>query len=115
MKKVVDEDKAIGRRLRLLRKQRGMTMEAVAGKLGVTHQQVYKYELGISTLRATTALRLAELLGVSVSFLLCAPQAAEPAGARLWEELAIEFVSLPSDDVRATAVSVLRALHKSTT
>jgi repressor LexA len=62
---------SIGQRLKQLREQKGMTLEAVAKHLGVATQTIYKYEKEIVTnIPAANVEKLAELFGVSPSSLL---------------------------------------------
>jgi transcriptional regulator with XRE-family HTH domain len=57
----------VGARLRLLRKDRGLSQTALAARIGVTFQQLQKYESGRNRLSASTLYRLASALGVDVS------------------------------------------------
>lgn len=56
--------------LRLLRKRKGLTHEDIANYLHVVRQTVSKWEKGISVPDADALMRLADLLGVSVSELI---------------------------------------------
>ncbi len=57
----------VGVQLRLLRKDRGLSQTALAARIGVTFQQLQKYESGRNRLSASTLYRLASALGVDVS------------------------------------------------
>ncbi|MBL8773345.1 MAG: helix-turn-helix domain-containing protein [Phenylobacterium sp.] len=59
-------DAAIGRRLRMIRQWRGVSQPALAAALGVTHQQVQKYEVGANRISASSIARAAALLGTPV-------------------------------------------------
>ncbi len=59
-----------GTRLRQLRKERGITQNELAARLGVTQQAVGKWETGRSTPDYETLLILAELFSVSIDSLL---------------------------------------------
>jgi transcriptional regulator with XRE-family HTH domain len=61
-------DQHIGIRLRLRRVVVGMTQTDVATALGVTFQQVQKYEAGTNRIAASRIHRLAELLRVRPEF-----------------------------------------------
>jgi transcriptional regulator with XRE-family HTH domain len=63
-------DKKIGTRIRTRRLEIGMSQEALAAKLGITFQQVQKYEKGVNRVAASTLLDLSEALGVPVTELL---------------------------------------------
>jgi transcriptional regulator with XRE-family HTH domain len=59
-------DVMVGARIRILRNHRGMTQGELAGKIGVTFQQVQKYEKGTNRVGASRLSRIAAVLGVSV-------------------------------------------------
>jgi transcriptional regulator with XRE-family HTH domain len=59
-------DVLVGARIRILRKHRGMSQGRLAGKIGVTFQQVQKYEKGTNRVGASRLSRIASVLGVSV-------------------------------------------------
>lgn len=61
-------DIAIGNRLRLRRLTLGMSQQSLARKLGVTFQQIQKYERGTNRLFASRLFHLAQALGVPVSY-----------------------------------------------
>lgn len=60
--------KQIGRRIYLRRSQLGMSLKEFAGKLGVTYQQIYKYEHGLNRISASRLLEISEILEVSIGF-----------------------------------------------
>jgi transcriptional regulator with XRE-family HTH domain len=59
-----DVDKQIGLRLRLLRVDRGLSQQALGDKLGVTFQQIQKYENGSNAIACTRVPRLCEVLHI---------------------------------------------------
>ena len=59
-------DMTIGKRIGLLRRQKGMTQEELATQLGVSPQAVSKWENGIALPDITLAPILASYLGVSM-------------------------------------------------
>lgn len=59
-------DTYVAGRLRSYRKQLGMSQAETAKQLGVTFQQVQKYEAGINRIGAGRLFQLAALYGVSV-------------------------------------------------
>jgi transcriptional regulator with XRE-family HTH domain len=63
-------DREIGARIRLRRKALGVTQIALADALGVTFQQVQKYEKGVNRVAAGTLLKLAQRLDCPISYLL---------------------------------------------
>ncbi len=60
-------DAEIGRRVRALRLSRGLTMEQVADQLGITYQQIQKYETGFNRVSASRLFALAQVFDVSIS------------------------------------------------
>lgn len=63
-------DVEIGQRLRELRREKQMTQRDIAKALGVTYQQVQKYEAGINRIPASRLLRICRALDVDISHLL---------------------------------------------
>lgn len=63
-------DLEIGHRIRTRRLELGMSQEAVADALGVTFQQLQKYEKGVNRVAATTLYRLAQVLETHTTALL---------------------------------------------
>jgi transcriptional regulator with XRE-family HTH domain len=61
-------DIQVGERLRSRRKQLGMTQSHLAGALGVTFQQVQKYERGANRVSASTLYEMAAALGVDIAY-----------------------------------------------
>lgn len=58
----------VGRRLRLKRTILGMSQESVGKQIGVTFQQIQKYERGINRMGASRLYDFAKALGVQVSY-----------------------------------------------
>lgn len=61
-------DVYVGRRLRLKRTILGMSQEAVGKQIGVTFQQIQKYERGINRMGASRLYDFARALGVQISY-----------------------------------------------
>jgi transcriptional regulator with XRE-family HTH domain len=61
-------DAEIGKRVRTLRLQRGLSQSELGGLISVTFQQVQKYEKGTNRISAGRLQRIAEVLSVPVSF-----------------------------------------------
>jgi transcriptional regulator with XRE-family HTH domain len=71
----------VGSRVRFRRMLLGMSQEKLGEKLGLTFQQVQKYEKGINRIGASRLYDLAQVLGVPVQFFYEeAPIAAEARG-----------------------------------
>jgi transcriptional regulator with XRE-family HTH domain len=65
-----DYDKRLGKRLRTLREMRRMTQADLGAAVGLSHQQIQKYEGGQSQVRASLAMRFADLFKIDVSELI---------------------------------------------
>lgn len=63
-------DRAIGARISVLRRARRLSQSRCAEVLGVSFQQMRKYEQGINRISAGAVVRLAELFEVSVEEIL---------------------------------------------
>src|SRR5215204_5134124 len=63
-------DVQVGSRIRLLRQGAQMSQTDLAEQLGVTFQQVQKYEKGMNRIGAGRLTKIADVLGVSVARLL---------------------------------------------
>jgi transcriptional regulator with XRE-family HTH domain len=62
-------DKYVGSRVRMRRIMLGMSQEKLGDALGLTFQQVQKYEKGTNRVGASRIQQIAEILQVPVSFL----------------------------------------------
>lgn len=61
-------DKMIGVRVHELRVSNGLSRKQLSGEIGVTHQQLQKYENGINRISAGRLLSIANVLKKPVSF-----------------------------------------------
>lgn len=64
-----DIDRHVGSRVRMRRMMLGMSQEKLGGALGLTFQQVQKYEKGTNRISASRLQHIASILGVSIDFL----------------------------------------------
>ena len=62
------EDVEIGRKIRALRLQRGMSQSQLAEAIGLTFQQVQKYEKGTNRVSAGRLQQIADVFGVLITF-----------------------------------------------
>lgn len=60
-------DRLVGSRLKDLRKRRGLTQSDLALPLGISFQQLQKYETGVNRISAGMIASAAEILGANVS------------------------------------------------
>jgi transcriptional regulator with XRE-family HTH domain len=72
-------DKHVGSRVRMRRMMLGMSQEKLGDALGLTFQQVQKYEKGTNRIGASRLQQISAILQVPVSFFFDGgPQAGEP-------------------------------------
>jgi transcriptional regulator with XRE-family HTH domain len=62
-------DRIVGRNIRICRMQKGLTQTELADELGLTFQQVQKYEKGTNRIGSGRLMRIATFLGVPVTAL----------------------------------------------
>src|ERR1700710_458324 len=112
-------DIAVGARIRLLRKVRGLSQQALAEAAGVTFQQIQKYERGANRVSASMLSRIAGALDTPVAEMFgeggSASGAIDEVAALLAEPGALEllraFNALPRSPARSALVDFVRALH----
>ncbi len=128
-------DVHVGLRVKLRRVHLGMSQEALGEKLGLTFQQVQKYEKAVNRISASRLYQISEVLGVPVQFFFddlpdqtgdgaSAATLVEPVECAIVEflhsrqamELHKAFASISDPDVRSSLVAHTRALaqHSST-
>ena len=124
-------DVHVGTRVRLRRMLLGMSQEKLGEHLGLTFQQVQKYEKGVNRIGASRLFDLAKVLGVPVQFFYdeaplgamgaaeAMPGFAEPANegyaaeflsSRDGLELNKAFARIKDAKVRRTIVDLVRSL-----
>lgn len=83
-------DVHVGGRIRVRRMLLGMSQEAIADKLGLTFQQVQKYEKGVNRIGASRLFQLAAVLGVPVQYFFQDMPLTAESGQTMVEEHAAE-------------------------
>jgi transcriptional regulator with XRE-family HTH domain len=73
-RRIEPHDIEVGRRIRIRRLERQMSQTELAVQLGVTFQQVQKYEKGVNRVGAARLQRIADALEVPISFFFSAPE-----------------------------------------
>ena len=69
-----DVDRLVGDNVRRLRMQRGQSLSGLSVELGVSHQQLQKYETGANRLSAGVIARLSDIFGVPVTVIFQKPE-----------------------------------------
>jgi transcriptional regulator with XRE-family HTH domain len=115
---VLTSDAHIGQRLRGMRIVRGLSQAAVAGEVGLSFQQIQKYESGQSRVTAAKLIELAKVLGVPVGVFFegisrdeQTANSANPAvlSQEAWE-LAAEFDRIGSPETKKKVLDLVRCL-----
>jgi len=124
-------DQHVGSRVRLRRMLLGMSQERLGESIGITFQQVQKYEKGVNRIGASRLLQISEILDVPVEFFFeeaphidgrREPGMAEAdsetfilefLNSREGLELNRAFVKISDPKVRKSVVDLVRALSAS--
>lgn len=128
-KKPNSMDMHVGSRVRLRRMMLGLSQERLGEKMGLTFQQIQKYERGINRIGASRLHELSRVLQVPVQFfyddvpavngVVSAPGFSEPQaevgiveflGSRDGLELNRAFVRIKDPKVRRSIVDLVRSL-----
>lgn len=124
-------DVHVGSRVRLRRMLLGMSQEKLGERLGLTFQQIQKYEKGVNRIGASRLFDMARVLGVKVDYFYdevpnnvasteaaapgfaepnSEPYAAEFLGTREGLELNKAFARISDAKVRRSIVELVRSL-----
>jgi transcriptional regulator with XRE-family HTH domain len=107
---VADIDKEIGYRVRKERISRGLNQQQLASLIGVTSQQVHKYESGANRIAAARLVQIARALDLPVAALLPEDDADVSIQTRRGDRQALEMArsfARITDPRQRNAVSVL--------
>jgi transcriptional regulator with XRE-family HTH domain len=98
-KRVTPADAEIGKRIRARRESLGLSLQAVADAMGVTYQQVQKYERGDNRVAGGRLQALAAALRTSVAEIIedVANDGSAPTMSVEARRLAYAFDQLPAD------------------
>jgi transcriptional regulator with XRE-family HTH domain len=98
-------DRHVGQRVRIARLARGMSQSALAEAVGLTFQQIQKYEKGTNRISASRLFQFAQILGVDIPYFF---QGASPESA-----LNPAAAPAPADfDLNRVNVAILQALSE---
>ncbi|MDB5454183.1 MAG: hypothetical protein JWO33_2761 [Caulobacteraceae bacterium] len=106
-------DAILGERIRRRRRDLQLSQSALGAKLGITFQQVQKYENGSNRVSAAMLLKLSEAMGVSVVDLLQGVDATPPVeadAAAQRNQLLTEFARISSPEMRAAVLTLVAGL-----
>lgn len=108
----------IGAAIRMRRKELGLSQEQLAERVGVSYQQVQRYENGSCTLNVENVQRIARALAVPVTvfFEPSSAQAMPEPVAPIWSSeektLLRHFRDLSTSSDKTLAISVIRRFAK---
>jgi transcriptional regulator with XRE-family HTH domain len=116
-------DIQVGNRVRIRRMLIGMSQERLGGLLGLTFQQVQKYEKGVNRIGAGRLFEVSRILNVPVDFFYegvndAAPGANETDGAPVMDfissgeglQLSLAFMKIKDAKVRKRVLDLVKSL-----
>ena len=83
-----DVDAYVGKRLRLRRTMMGLSQEAIAKAVGITFQQVQKYEKGANAMNSNRLFEFSQFMNVPVAYFFEGLDSSSPAATGFAEEAA---------------------------
>jgi transcriptional regulator with XRE-family HTH domain len=109
-----DADRHVGARMRERRIMLGLTQQQMAELIGVTYQQAHKYEKGINRVAAGRLYKIAQGLGVDVSYFFegldTGSRFVPSPQQRMLLDLTRNYVNIPVRKHREAIVALARAL-----
>lgn len=103
-------DEELGARLRQIRQTKGISQDCLGRWLGVTFQQIQKYESGATRLPPEKLKTCAEMFDVPVGYFF--GYAADSAMDERTLRIAAAIAGLPSDDVRTRLHQLVLAMYR---
>ena len=92
-KRIEPVDVQVGQRVRAYRLARGMSQTTLGQKVGVTFQQIQKYEMGTNRIGSSRLKKVATVLGVSIGTLFAEGEDNQPRHGSLTEMLAQPYTA----------------------
>ncbi|TSK08546.1 MAG: helix-turn-helix transcriptional regulator [Geobacter sp.] len=106
----VQSSREIGKKVRFYRLRAGLTQEKLAEEVGVTFQQIQKYENGSTKLNTDKLQQICGALDISVGDLFPAKERSPDRLTHDEERLIDAFRKIPSDHHRQSLVAVAEAI-----
>lgn len=110
-------DDHVGSRIRLRRTLTGMTQEQLAASLGISYQQIQKYETGANRVSAGRLFEIGQRLGVDVAYFFEGlnatglPQGMPHGGRnRVAIDLVRNFLEIANEDQRSALANLVKTL-----
>ncbi|MEA2345618.1 MAG: hypothetical protein QOF63_3787 [Thermoanaerobaculia bacterium] len=120
-------DKHVGERVRMYRTKAAMTQEALGKQLGITFQQIQKYEKGTNRIGASRLQQISEILSVPVAALFedlpgakrnvadnLMNEFVEFLGTTLGQRLVQGFIKIPDRNVRSHLTRLIESISGKT-
>ena len=111
-------DDHVGERIRVRRTELGLTQEELARRLGISYQQVQKYETGANRISAGRLYEIANELSISVDYFFegfssAKANAQMPHGGhnRAAIDLVRNFQEIKDEGLRSAVASLLKAMR----
>lgn len=102
----------VGSRVRLRRTMMGMSQEQLGDALGLTFQQVQKYERGANRMGSSRLFKIAQILNVPVAYFF--DDIPDEPGSSSLDHEAVDAVD-PKLMIKRETLELTRAFHKITT
>jgi transcriptional regulator with XRE-family HTH domain len=106
-------DAIVGRNIHHFRNQCGMSQEKLGEALGITFQQIQKYEKGANRVSASALVSIAKALGTGIPALFVgtdAPMAEAPPRDKMIDRIASVLRRIPDPSKRESVLRVAEAL-----
>jgi transcriptional regulator with XRE-family HTH domain len=112
-------DIQVGANIRRLRALRNMSQETLGDALGITFQQIQKYEKGTNRVSASRLVKMAEVFAVRIDVLFAGIDGTEtgkgdvlPAMSREAITLAADFEAITDPNVRLSVRGLVKSLGR---
>ncbi len=119
MKVTMNIDTEIGKRLRQARLSKGLTQQGLAEKIGISFQQVQKYENGINRVSSSRLLVIANVLNIPITYFFDDLGTIEPKDVVLDDSLTDSVMrvarllnGIPDGDVKDSVFALIKTITR---
>ncbi|MGW9822493.1 transcriptional regulator with XRE-family HTH domain [Methylorubrum extorquens] len=117
-KRATDQDRLVGERIQVLRKSKGLTQTALGRAIGVTFQQVQKFENGMNRVGVSRLSDIARVLEVRVSSFYDGDEGGGEDRAEVFDflrthgaiDLLHAFSEIEDDQLRREVLAIVRTV-----
>lgn len=106
-------DKLIGERLRARRRFLKMSQQDLGNSIGITFQQIQKYENGTNKISASTLLGISQTLETSIEYFYGAPKSSTPTDPFFSNEalkLLAEYCNIKNEKTRKALYDLIKSI-----